>query len=523
MAGENTNGENKRGTKREATLGVAILLVVIITAVISLATTVYNVDVSTPIATLAVVIALVDYFWIGMSHDDILNAGLKAIMTAMPACMIVMLVGVLIGVWMRVGVIPGLISYGLNILSPSYFPFAAMLISAIISICTGSSWSTEGTIGVALMGIGHGLGVPAAMTAGCVVSGASFGDKMSPLSDTTNLAPGVAGNDLFDHIRAMFWTTGPTLIICAVVYIWWGWRFAGATVNAERISAIQTMIAAEFSVSWLCVIPPLVIVAASVLKIPSMPSICLGIFAAVIMAFFQGVGLGELWELGQSGYKAQLSASVLNAADVNTVSHILRENGIALSPELAQEAVATISRLVSRGGMLAMMWDVEIVIVAMSMGGFLDAGGFLTVLVNAMTKAVRRVGGLVMTIIGTCFVSNLLIGSQYLSIIIPGRMFRPKFDESGLAPRMLSRSLEDSGTLTSVLVPWNACGAYAAMVLGVRTLDYAPYAILNWLNPIVAIVLTYLGIGVFWRSRDGGMERRKSSLLDEIKVDDGAR
>ncbi len=505
--------KTKPTVKREATLPVALLLIALITATVSLATLKYGVDVHVPIAMLAVVVALVDCCWLGMKYDDVMQSALNSIMAAIPSCMILMLVGVLIGVWMRTGIIPGLIYYGLNILSPAYFPLATMVICAIIALCTGSSWSTEATIGVALMGIGNGLGVSPAMTAGCVVSGAYFGDKMSPLSDTTNLAPAVAGNDLFDHIRAMLWTTLPTLAICCVVYIFWGRSFAGQAIDAGRIQAIQTMIAAEFDVSWLCVVPPLVVIIASALRVPAMPGICLGIFASMLMAFAQGINIGEIWALGQSGYKPQLTAQIA-AADLGAVAELLSAKSIALAPELAQDVSKMISRLVGRGGMFPMMWSVELAIAAMAMGGFLEVGGFLRVLLSAITRGVHRVGGLVATTIASCFVANLLTGSQYLSIIIPGRMFKGKYQESGLAPRMLSRSLEDCGTLTSVLIPWNVCAGYAAGVLGVATLEYVPYAIFNWICPFVAMLITYLGIGIFWRRPDGSIKRERRTLIN---------
>ncbi len=504
-----------RGAKREATLGVALALIALITAVVSLATLKYGVDVHVPIAMLAVVVALVDCCWLGMKYDDVTRAAFDSVMAAMPSCMILMLVGILIGVWMRTGVIPGLIYYGLNVLTPASFPLATMVICAIISLCTGSSWSTEATIGVALMGVGNGLGVPAAMTAGCVVSGAYFGDKMSPLSDTTNLAPAVAGNDLFDHIRAMFWTTAPTLAVCAVVYILWGRGFAAMQLDTRRISAIQTMIGAEFDVNWFCVLPPLVVVLSSALRIPAMAGICLGIVVAALMGFAQGVSIGDLWALGQSGYKPQLSAQIASA-DLLKVAEMLAERGLTLAPEMAKDVCSMISRLVGRGGMFPMMWSVELAIVAMAMGGFLETGGFLRVLLSAFTRGVRRAGGLITSVLASCFVANLLTGSQYLSIIIPGRMFKSKFEESGLAPRMLSRSLEDCGTLTSVLIPWNVCAGYAAGVLGVRTIDYVPYAIFNWICPFVAILVTYLGIGVYWRQPDGSIRRERRAKISGV-------
>jgi len=225
------------------------------------------------------------------------------------------------------------------------------------------------------------------------------------------------------------------------------------------------------------------------------------------------VSIGEVWALGQGGYKPQLTAQVA-AADAAAAATLLAEKGVTLAPELAKDVSAMISRLVGRGGMFPMMWSVELAIAAMAMGGILEAGGFLRVLLNAITRGVKRAGGLIATTIGSCFIANLLTGSQYLSIIIPGRMFKGKFEESGLAPRMLSRSLEDSGTLTSVLVPWNVCAGYAAGVLGVKTMEYVPYAIFNWICPLVAIVITYLGIGVFWQGENGSARRERRTKLN---------
>lgn len=221
------------------------------------------------------------------------------------------------------------------------------------------------------------------------------------------------------------------------------------------------------------------------------------------MCLFQGVSIGEIWNLGQWGYKAQLSAQIAGLEDLGSISGILAQNGISLAPELAKDVSAMIARLVGRGGMQPMMWSVSLAISAMAMGGFLEITGMLSAILSALTKNVRRVGGLIATTCGACFIANMLTGSQYLSIIIPGRMFKSKYEASGLAPRMLSRTLEDSGTLLSVMIPWNVCGGFAAGVLGVKTIAYAPYAVLNWITPFVAITITYLGIGVYWRNAEG--------------------
>ena len=494
-------------------LALSIGIIILITAVVSAATLYYKVDVHAPIVMLAVIIALVGYFHLHYSYKELESAAIDSIMASIPSCLILTLVGMLVGLWIKAGIIPGLIYYGLGIISPNIFPLATLIVCAIISLSTGSSWSTEATVGVAMMGIGNGLGINPAFTAGVVVSGAYFGDKMSPLSDTTNLSPAVSGASLFDHIRAMCWTTGPSLVIFSVILLLWGFSYSGNSIDTTRINAIRTIIAAEFPVTLLCIIPPLLVIVASIIKIPAMPGICIGIFASMIMCAAGGVSMGEMWSLSQWGYKAQLSAQIAGLESMPEIAKILQAQGLQMQPELAKDVAAMISRLVGRGGMQNMMWSVSLALIAMAMGGFLEVTGILHTLLAAMTKGVKRVGGLVSATVIASFAANLLTGSQYLSIIIPGRMLKSKYEESGLAPRMLSRSLEDSGTLTSVLIPWNVCGGYAAAVLGVPTLAYAPYAVLNWLTPLVAIFITYLGIGIFWRDKNGEDHREKRVSL----------
>lgn len=494
-------------------LALSIGIIILITAVVSAATLYYKVDVHAPIVMLAVIIALVGYFHLHYSYKELESAAIDSIMASIPSCLILTLVGMLVGLWIKAGIIPGLIYYGLGIISPNIFPLATLIVCAIISLSTGSSWSTEATVGVAMMGIGNGLGINPAFTAGVVVSGAYFGDKMSPLSDTTNLSPAVSGASLFDHIRAMCWTTGPSLVIFSVILLLWGFSYSENSIDTTRINAIRTIIAAEFPVTLLCIIPPLLVIVASIIKIPAMPGICIGIFASMIMCAAGGVSMGEMWSLSQWGYKAQLSAQIAGLESMPEIAKILQAQGLQMQPELAKDVAAMISRLVGRGGMQNMMWSVSLALIAMAMGGFLEVTGILHTLLAAMTKGVKRVGGLVSATVIASFAANLLTGSQYLSIIIPGRMFKSKYEESGLAPRMLSRSLEDSGTLTSVLIPWNVCGGYAAAVLGVPTLAYAPYAVLNWLTPLVAIFITYLGIGIFWRDKNGEDHREKRVSL----------
>lgn len=501
-------------TRRQPSLALAIGVIALITVTVSAATLYFKTDVHSPIIMLAVVIGLIARYLLKVSYKDLEIAAIESIASAMQSCMILMLVGMLVSVWMRGGVIPGLIYYGLGLINPKIFPLVTLVICSIISLSTGSSWSTNATIGVAMMGIGNGLGMPPAMTAGIVVSGAYFGDKMSPLSDTTNLAPAVSGADIFDHIKAMLWTTGPTYLIFMALLVFWGMRYSGGTLDATRIEAIRTVIKGEFPVSLICLLPPLIVIGMSIMKFPAMPGICMGIFAGMVLCFAYGSDLGEIWTITQSGYRPGFTAEIAAATSPEAIQSLLAAKNISLPPELAKDVAGMISRLVGRGGIQPMMWSVSLAIAAMAMGGFLEVSQLLSVLLTSLTGGIRKVGGLIAATCAACILSNFLTGSQYLSIIIPGRMFKSKFAESGLAPRMLSRTLEDSGTLWSVLIPWNVCGGYAAGVLGVPTLAYAPYAVLNWLNVVVAVLLSYMGIGVYRRDKDG-----KDHLSRELSLE----
>ena len=507
--------EQEKKQPRQSSLALAAIVIAIVTVTVSAATLYYKVDVHAPIAMLAFFIAAIGYFILHQDYKKMEDAAMESVALSMPSCTILCLVGMLVGLWMRGGIVPGLIYYGLNLLSPKIFPLATLLICSIVSLATGSSWSTEATVGVAMMGIGHGLGINPAFTAGVVVSGAYFGDKMSPLSDTTNLAPAVSGSKLFDHIGAMLWTTGPAYVIFVVILIFFGFKFAGTSLDSSRIAAIQAIIKAEFPISVLCVVPPLLVIVASIFKIPAMPGIVIGILAGMVMCAMNGSNLGEMWNLSQWGYKAQLSAEIAALTDPAQITALLTTHGLSgLAPDQALEAAKTISRLVGRGGIQNMMWSVSLAILAMAMGGLLEVTGMLSAFLEVLTKSIRRAGGLIAATVASCFVANLLAGSQYLSIIIPGRMMKTKFEQSGLAPRMLSRALEDCGTVTSVMIPWNVCGGYAAGVLGVSTMSYVPYAMLNWMTPIISIIITYLGIGIFWHQKDGTDKIEHRTLLN---------
>jgi len=326
---------------------------------------------------------------------------------------------------------------------------------------------------------------------------------MSPLSDTTNLAPAMAGTDIFQHIRAMLWTTGPTYIIVLVIAGIMGIRYAGGALDTEKIGAIQMLLASEFDISLFGFIPPLIVIGLAACKKPALPSVFAGVVAGSALAMLNGVNFGELLDALQNGYVPALSGELSAAGeDLTAVAGVLAENGVVgLTSEAAANACGVLTELLERGGLQSMNWTVSFILCALSFGGILDRVGYLEVILDTCLKWVKSPGGLCASVVVSCFFTNLLTGDQYISLVLPGRMMKEKFDESGMHPRMLSRSLEDSGTLTSVLIPWNTCGAYHWKTLGVHPFEYAPYAFLNWLNPIMAIFMTYMGIGIAWRTK----------------------
>lgn len=404
----------------------------------------------------------------------------KGISTAMPAILILFLIGSLAGTWMISGVVPMLIYYGLEILHPKIFLFAAVVICAVVSVSTGSSWSTVATIGVALLGIGKALGFNEAMIAGAIISGAYFGDKMSPLSDTTNLAPAVAGTDLFTHVRYMVITTVPSLAITLLIFL-----IIGFTINLDTVTTnadtVQAAIKAKFNITPLLLIVPALLIYIIVKRVPALPALLAGTLLGVIFAIiFQPHILEEIAGTGGSFLKQAYIAttktmfgSVAVTTGNITVDDLLRTRGMA--------------------GMLNTVW---LIICAMVFGGIMEASGMLKTITGKLMKFVHNAGTLVGSTVATCLFFNVTASDQYLAIVIPGRMYAKKFRDMGFKPELLSRTLEDSGTVTSVLVPWNTCGATQSSVLGVSTWAYAPYCFFNIISPFMSIFIAAINFKI---------------------------
>lgn len=395
------------------------------------------------------------------------------------AILILLMVGALSGTWLLSGVIPSMIYYGLQILTPGIFLAASLVICSIVSLATGSSWSTSATVGIALIGIGQTMGINPGMTAGAVISGAYFGDKISPLSDTTNLASAMAGSELFDHIKYMLITTVPSILVSLVVFLIIGFNISasGSPDISDKLNAID----AAFNISpWLFLVPAVVIFLI-VKKTQPLVALLAGALLGGIVAI---IAQPEI---------------VVKIAEGNTLDFNTAYKGVMKSLTTKTSIETTnpeLNDLFSAKGMEGMLGTIWLILCAMVFGGVMDAIGALARISQALLNMFHTVFGLFASTVLSCLAINVTASDQYLALVIPGKMYKKAFQDKGLHPVNLSRTLEDTGTVTSVLVPWNTCGAYNAGVLGVPTVDYLIYAIFNWISPFMTLTVAALGIKI---------------------------
>lgn len=467
--------------KKEATIGFSLIPVIVVVAVLAVAIIGFGQDPHIPILIGAVVGALIAVYKLGYNWEEVEKGIIDSIGSVMQAILILAVIGMLIGTWIGGGVVPTLIYYGLKILSPTFFLITALLLCSVVAVATGSSWTTAGTVGVALIGIAQGLGISPALAAGCIVSGAYFGDKMSPLSDTTNLAPAMAGANLFDHIRHMFYTTGLSYGIAAIIYIILGLQYRGKAIDAAEIEGILTAIEGLYTVNPLFLLVPVITIAAVAMKVPAIPGLLLGVLLGAFCMLFQGGDFGGIFDAIHYGVEA------------------------ASGHEMVDE-------LLSGGGMDSMMWTISLIMCALTFGGVLEVTGMMATIANKMLQFAKNTGSLILVTVLSCLFVNILCADQYLAVALPGKMFKDVYAERGLAPRNLSRALEDSGTVTSALVPWNTCGATMAEFLGVGTFAYAPFAFFNILSPIVSVIYAYSGFSIMTLEEDPASSQFKQKM-----------
>jgi len=414
---------------------------------------------------------------LGTRWEVIQETILENIRAATPAILILLMVGALVGSWLIGGIVPTMIYYGLQIFNPAIFIFSCCLLTGIASVVIGSSWSTSATLGVALISIGYTLGFNPGLVAGAIISGAYFGDKLSPLSDTTNLASGVTGVDLFTHIRYLSMTTLPSISITLVVYLIIGFVLGTPDARESTTAETQALLAENFSLSPLLLIVPAVVIFLIVKRVAALPALFVGVLLGVAAAL-----------LLQYPLLLELTATHGNLYQV-IMQAIYGEIGVV-------SGSAVLDELLTSGGMAGMLDTIWLIITAMTFGGVMEASGFLQKITHTLISRVHGTGGLVTATAGTCLLTNVSASDQYLAIVVPGRMFTRAYKERGLAPQNLSRTLEDCGTVTSVLVPWNTCGAFHAGVLGVATLAYAPWALFCLISPFMTLLFAWANIRI---------------------------
>ncbi|GEK59920.1 Na+/H+ antiporter NhaC [Marinococcus halophilus] len=457
--------KEQRQEPKKPTLLHALIPILFMIAALFIGIARYGADPHIPLFLSSFVAAIVALS-LGYKWKTLEEGMIRGISLALQAVIILVIIGTIIGSWLAGGIVPTMIFYGLDILSPTYFLFAACMISCLVAVASGNAWTAAGTIGIALMGIGEGLGVNIAMVAGAVISGIYFGDKVSPLSETTNLAPGVAGAELFEHIKHMLFTTVPALVIALSIYLVMGFWVSGDGNSISQVAQLQNNLNQQFLITpWLLIVPG-IIIAMMIMKIPAIPALSIGslmgIFCSIVV---QGVPVGDSIAALFYGYSADTSNEILN-------------------------------NLLNNGGIEAMMYTVSLLVIALSFGGILEIAGFFTVIVESLMKLAKSTGSLISTTVMTSVTANVVGCEQYLSIIIPARMYAGEYKKRRLKMKNLSRTVEDAGTMTSPLVPWNTCGAFMFATLGVSAFTYAPYAFLPLLSPLMAILYGYTGFTI---------------------------
>ena len=473
------------GEPREPTFGQALAPVTLLMGLLALSVYLFGADSSSGPNQIALILAAAAASGVGLRNGlgwAEIEAGItRGIATSMGAILILLVVGSVIGAWILAGIVPTMIYYGLLTLAPSIFYVAACVICAVAALATGSSWTTAGTIGVALIGTAAAQDLHLGLAAGAIISGAYFGDKMSPLSDTTNLAPAVSGTDVFTHIRHMAWTTAPSFAAALVLFTLAGLAVPAAGGGGDLDPLLHTL-TAHFAVGPHLLIPLAVVLGLIVRKVPALPALLIGALLGGLFAVL---------------FQRPAVLAYVGASDLPQWLALLKGVWMALYGGFALDSGnAVLDDLLSRGGMDSMLATIWLIMSAMMFGAVMEATGMLRVLAVRVLRAVRGTGSLISATLATSVGMNVIASDQYISIVLPGRMFREEYHRRSLDPKNLSRSLEDAGTLTSVLVPWNTCGAFMAQTLGVATLTYAPFVFFNLLSPLVAATFGFANVGI---------------------------
>lgn len=463
--------EKKERVKQKPTFTQAIIPIVFMVLSLTFGVGVLKLR-TEPILILSSFVAGIIAWKLGYSWNEMQAGVIEKISRALPATLILWSVGLLIGSWMYSGTVPMIIYYGVQIINPKYLLVTAFLITAVLSTVTGTSWGSAGTIGVAIMGIAGGLGVSLPATAGAVVAGSFFGDKLSPLSDTTNLAPIAAGSELYEHIKHMLYTTIPAAIVSLVVYFIVGMGISPSANISEAVTLLQTQLDNIFNWNILLLLPVVIVILGSIKQWPTIPTM----LGTSLLSVF--IGMGVQGSTLKDGF-----ISLIQGFNVTMTGY-------------EGEIADTIKTLVNRGGVASVTSTTVLIFCAMGFAGIISVAGMLDVVLEALMKRVKTTGGIIVSTVASCFTVAFVTGSSYLSILIPGELFRDLYVKKNLHPKNLSRTLEDSGTVLVPLIPWSAAGAYMATTLGVSTMEYLPWAILNYTGIVFAIILAFTGFGI---------------------------
>lgn len=477
--------ENQQNRLPSLPLSISIFIIIILMLLLGMNVWLFGDKASEGANQIALVlmsaaVLIIGRFKLGLGYQEMESSIFKSLYASIPACFILFMIGPLISLWIVGGVVPGMIYYGLELIHPLVFLPISFLCCCIVSVSIGSSWSTIGTVGIALVGIGSVMGLPIGMSAGAVISGAYFGDKMSPLSDTTNMSSAICEVDLFTHIRYMLITTVPAGIITVILFTIIGvTQSLGENVETQSILEMQNILKQNFHISPLILFPPLVILGLVYKKIPPIPAIFIGCLSGLACVLFLQMDLLEkITE--QNNYK-NIYASLLTIAGRGPVIDIQNDQ---------------LNSLLNRGGMASMLTTVWFIFAAMFFGGTLEVTGVVHSLTKKVVSMAQTAGSLVGTTIATCFIVNITTCEQYLAIALPGKLFKKSYQDLGLAPENLSRALEDGGTMTAVLVPWNTGAVYTTSILGVSPITYVPYCLFNFLCPLTSIFMASMNMKI---------------------------
>ena len=481
---ERKNEKMEAAKSKQATFGLGVAVLLMIVAVMFVGVMLSkSISVPTCLIIIITLICVISKFALKYSFDELVEIMANSLKNGTIGLLFFIAIGGIIASWMMAGTVPAIIYYGLKLISPKVFLPAGFILCSVTALCTGTSWGTVGTVGIALVGIGQGMGIPLPITAGMIVSGAAFGDKMSPVSDTPNLISMSAETELYSTLKAMIITMVPAYIVAFVLFTVTGLKYGSVSMNYEVIKETQSVLADNFNLNPIVLIPIVVLIILSVKKFPALPSMAIAIVIGFIVAMiFQGQSLPACLESLNAGFVIETGSDYVDP-------------------------------ILNRGGLQNMLWTFSVAFLAIAMGGLLDKCGYLNAIIEGLLKKVNSVGSLALIVLFTSFVAAAAFSEVYLSLILNGTVYKHEFDKRGLERSMLARLVTEGSLMLAPLMPWTTFGAFCMATLGISGLEFAPYAYLNYLSPLVSLVMTFLGIGVLWVNKANKGKRKFNEVV----------